>query len=884
MKLPSRDGLSAPTGAVSISPSNDERYPTLNSAPTPVSSVERLGVGKPSPAWDIHRKPIFTEAKTLNSNPKEVFHKKSRDTVKYAVATDSSSSENHSDPSFGIVKAEKRVKEPLYLGQPRQTRTSSLRARLSATKLAKESSVPMPKVVASKESSTANEICSMPVKDGCYIAEDAQIRSQSAPSCRKPSEGSMRVNCPQAQFVGGNQGTIARRPSSLNSVRSNSQTASPALAPQRANRAAPMASLISQDPKIALEAEAAQNTERRRSSIPTFCHAASKIVSPAERRVISAKPMGVDAPPHGEQLQNQVENLESFVKGPLLEVPDEVIEVVQSEHLKNLSNLRNVTGNLSSLRAIQESPRQGYQIKRLSILSPENGPTLKIFPSADRLIMGIDPGTENQLSRNILKINDHCTPLGRTTTEDGEGSRLILKSRLERPASSHDLQQSVSRIDLLTSGSDDRRVKSAELNYSLSTDHLRPQSVMANASARKCFEKFITDDPFLDIQTTQQLNHADVPSSVTPKTATTHNEGELSIDEESWISPMAKKLRHDLNGRLSSLCSDLPPATHQEVVLGGSSKRRELSMTVESGQNIAVVTQTPPEQRSNRAEKPPDIFASTPPRPLVQAVNTFSSAFPPRRSSRTTPPDYTINRLSQRTPTSPSKVVRCAQSEFLSRQNQLGAAKGVASSPLDISQPIVHKRDSIARNSNKSQISTSRGMLSNIRGLFYKRPSEHDPSPIKSNNKDKQATCIAPNGSPFLPISEIHPIHRPTLASANRSALLKGKKNLALDSTILSPGTPSFTSPLPSEISTTTTLAMQLLESARTERSSPRKERALELGTILVEAITQARDAEKAMEEAKQAARRAEVSHALCKKSVGDIAKKVLEWRDEIRG
>lgn len=885
VKLPCREELSAPTGAVSLSPNNYERYPTLSPVPTPVSTVGLLGVRKPSPAWDIHRKPIFTEAKTLNYHPKEMFHKKSSDTVKYVVATDSSSSENHSDPSFSIVKAETGAKEPVSLGQPRQTRTSSLRARLSASKLAKESSVPRPKNVAYDGSSAANEICGIPVKDGCYIAEDAQIRSQSAPSYRKKSsEGVMRVNRSQAQFFGGNQRAFTYHSSSLTSVRSNAQSTSPALASQRANRAAPMASFISQDPTKVLEAETAQNTERRRSSIPVFCHTASRIVSQAERRVIPAESMRGDEAPHGEQVHDQVEILESLAKGQLLEVPGEGIVVTQSEHLSNLSNLHKV-GNLSSLRAIQESPRQGYQIRRLSIVSPENGPTLKISPSADRLIMGVESGGENQLSCNTRNINDQRTPLGRITSEDsasGGRSTVVLKSRLERPASSHDFRQSVSRIDLMASGPGDRRVKSAELYYSLSTDHMSTQSVTSNASTRKCFEKSITDDPFLDIQSAQQLNHAVVPSSVTPERAITDNGGELSIDEESWISPMAKKHRHDLSGRPSSLCSNLPAARHQESVIGGYNRYRGYSTSVESGQNIAVVIQTPPEQHSKRAEKPPDIFASTPPRPLMEAGNTFSSTYPPRRSSRTTPPDYTINRLSQRTPTSPSKVVRCVQSEFLSRQNQLGASKGVASSPLDIPQPVAYKRDSIARNSSKSQVSTSRGVLSNIRGLFQKRQSENDPSPIKSNNKGKHAACIAPDGSPFLPISDIHPIHRPTLASANRAALLKGKKKQALDLTILSPGTPSFASPLPSEISTTTTLAMQLLESARTERSSPRKERALELGTILVEAITQARDAEKAMEEAKQAARRAEVSHALCKKSVGDIAKKVLEWKDEI--
>lgn len=872
VKLPCHDELPAATKARSLPHNNYERYPTLSPVSAPVSAVEPLGIRKPSPALDIHRKPIFTEVKTLNSHPKEMVHKNSSDTVNNVLATDSSSLENYSDPSFDIVKAETPAKESAFLGQPRQTRTSSLRARLSATKLAKESSVPRPRVVAYKESSAADEICGIPERDGYCIAEDTQIRSSSAPSYRKkPSEALMRVNRPQAQFIG----------SSLTSVRSNSQSTNPALTSRRANRAAPMASLLSQDPSKALEAEAAQDTERRRSSIPIFCHTASRTVSKAESRVISAESMGRDEAPHSEKVNNQVENLECPAEGQLLEVPG---EVTQSEHLTNLPNLHNA-GNLSSLHAIQESPREGYQIKRLSIVSPENGPTLKISPSADRLIMGVEPGIENQLSLMARNLNDLRTPHVRFTSGDSaSGGRLtlVLKSQLGRSASSHDSRQLESRTDLLASVPGDRRVKSAELSYSLSTDHLGAKSVMSNISTRKCHEKSISDDPFLDIQSTQQLNHAVVPSTISPDAAITDNGRELSIDEESWISPMAKTHRHDLNGRPSSPCSDLSAARNQEVLLEGYSKYREDYTPGESGQNIAVVIQTPPEQHSNRAEKPPDIFASTPPRPLVKAGNTFSSTFPPRRSSRTTPPDYTINRLSQRTPTSPSKVVRCAQSEFLSRQYQLGASKGMAPSPLDISQPSASKRDSIARNSSISQVHISRGVLSNIRGLFHKRPTENDPSPIKSRDKGKQASCIAANGSPFLPISDIHPIHRPALASVNRSAaLLKGKKNLARDSVVLSPGTPSFASPLPSEISTTTTLAMQLLESARTERSSPRKERALELGTILVEAITQARDAEKAMEEAKQAARRAEVSHALCKKSVGDIAKKVLEWKDE---
>ena len=75
---------------------------------------------------------------------------------------------------------------------------------------------------------------------------------------------------------------------------------------------------------------------------------------------------------------------------------------------------------------------------------------------------------------------------------------------------------------------------------------------------------------------------------------------------------------------------------------------------------------------------------------------------------------------------------------------------------------------------------------------------------------------------------------------------------------------------------------MELIDAARKEQSSPKKARLLELSKIVVDAITQAREAEKALEEAKHAARKAEVSYELCKKSVCDVKKVVDEWRDEM--
>lgn len=266
------------------------------------------------------------------------------------------------------------------------------------------------------------------------------------------------------------------------------------------------------------------------------------------------------------------------------------------------------------------------------------------------------------------------------------------------------------------------------------------------------------------------------------------------------------------------------------------------------------------------------------------AGSGHSGSLPPRSSSRTTHPDFVANKNS---PNSPLGNKENVPKEFTDRQNRLGSLRGHATSQVDF-KGAEPKRDSIrnsvARESNKSQGSMSKGVLHNIKGLFHKRSSDETfKSLTKNGKKNKQKASVNSNGSPFPSISDVHPVHRPTLSSVRRSKAngIEAKTPLQELSTF-APPTPSFNSPAPSELATTTTMAMQLLESARKEQSSPKKERLLELGKILVDAITQAREAEKAFEEAKHAARKAEVSYELCKKSVHDVKKVVDEWRDEV--
>lgn len=74
-------------------------------------------------------------------------------------------------------------------------------------------------------------------------------------------------------------------------------------------------------------------------------------------------------------------------------------------------------------------------------------------------------------------------------------------------------------------------------------------------------------------------------------------------------------------------------------------------------------------------------------------------------------------------------------------------------------------------------------------------------------------------------------------------------------------------------------MAMEVLDAARTETSSPKREQLFQLGRVFVATITQAREAEKAMMEARQAARDAEVANVLCRQSLGDVHECLKEWK-----
>ena len=501
-----------------------------------------------------------------------------------------------------------------------------------------------------------------------------------------------------------------------------------------------------------------------------------------------------------------------------------------------------------------------------------------VYP--DRLIMGTGSDKENDLANEKKKgkgmgrilTNNELRSFGKTRASLRPSKQPVV---YPRPSSSQGLPLSASRPKLVDAEAREKKVKSADIGTSLSIDHLVHLSgkETPDSSGKATTDASTSDDPFFDAQSSLDKRMSRFTGAEREYNV---EQGFLTHDNTSWVEPVQKHLSRTIDSDVLLLPVDVPSVkTHEESI-----QEHDVGNKKNEQSRLSHSEAVQPKELLNVESTPLKISKPTPstPNPASAGASSHSSgSHPPRSSSRTVHPNFTAKKLS---PPSPLRNKEHVPQDFTNRQNRLGSLRGLGTSQVDFSVPISN-RTSIAQESNKSHGSVGKGVLSKFGGLFHKRTSDDQSTSIMSGKKSKQKVSITSNGSPFPPISEVHPIHRPTLSSMRRANGNAPRPPLPDFSTNGS-STPAFNSPLPTELSTTTTLAMQILESARKEGSGPKAERLIELGKVMVDAVTQARDAEKAMEEAKQAARKAEVAHALCQKSVGDVSKIIVDWRDEL--
>lgn len=855
---------------------DQERYPLLGGSQVAASNAQQKPMSRAPSSYSIQRKQVSASSPhddSASNRPTEV---PKDDAVKPAMkgaspALEASLEESKAAQRLSAAAAavEKSSTDIKSIKEPRQTRTSSLRARISAGQIIRDSPN---KVLGFTDFTAEKAPLTKPSREDLGSNTGFRARSSSSFSkavTKKPSTESLGGHRAPAQFVAGSRRPItARRPSSRNSLRGDSRAPSPSfLEPSRQAPPIPTTKVVISSRKSSIPLSRNLNSIAVSSDVPLRPSANGATVQYPK----SDKEVTIDSGAPGDNSNASVE-----------------------QHASNPSGTGHVDEN-SYLESIAESPRSTYRSKRLSTKSSKFGPKLTISDSAERFILGEEePGKEppplvkKKKSMDYLRAaikNEHKNDTkGKVLNYGHKGTPL-------RPLSSQGFPETRPRDVATARAARTKKVNSIDLGSvpstaganidPMHTEHVEEDNLREDKSPA-------VEDPFLEFKDRPDVRVEaleELEKSLAPNGALDdfHSGSAISLanDSPTPISDampvvsafLPKTLQENINKS-----SGEPKETRVDEV-----KARKGANGVPGGTEILeqVFNQTTPStpQQANQGKGSPS-----------------SSGFPPRSSSRMQHPDYTNTGSAKSSSISSVERSTARLQQEISAAHAVGAkaADGeVPQQPSDVSSRTSHissqtiladvasKRDSTAHESTKSHASVSKGLISNFRGLFHKRTSDSLQSPnVRSTKSGKRATVTA-HGSPHPSMSNIHPIYRPTKASMSRNGATAQRANTH-DVTLTTPGTPSVVSPMPTEVSATTAMAMEILESARKESSSPKKERLLELGKLMVDTITQARDAEKAMEEARQAARKAEVAHALCKKSVSDMANLVKDWRNEV--
>ena len=851
-----------------IPPPNDERYPKLGDL-THQPSAEKLPVSRYSPRHPIPRKGVSTpnlqgnsEAPVSDADIVDPF----QDGVNVTDANiDLSSVTSPPNLSAGAVAMEKSSLRTST--EPRQTRTSSLRARLSTGSIVKDRNS---KVIGFTDFTAPTVVAAtgLPRRDSLRMRKEAQARSappSTATSIHTEVSKDSLANRAPAKFVAGSRRPVPpRRPGSRGSGRSEARSSSPSATSYPSDRSAPpMPPMKDEVPHDAMRPE----LPLRRSSIPV-----PKLVS-GDSRDVGRKSIPVSsnttAPKKLASLKTerkQPRHDSVYTKQALrdgVEIFDDrsLPSAAQDKSHKAVVGMEEETAKIAGttetkqiadLPAIVESPPHKFQFKRLSAKSPEYGPTLTISPSADRYIMGLQEDKENfSLDNKPMKDLKRSTDgNGRTQQVNGKISTAT-KKRLERPLSVHGASASNPRAELVNLQTREKKTRSADfgtITKSTAATLTVTQALSKNPSVATHASS--ADDPFYDA--------AEEPVVDTDSVL----KGSTQIEEFTPLEQQLATGKHDSYAHKVTVTQD---------------KREPAQDAAEYDPFKYGVEYDPTTTKEPKPQKDliQDETSTAAQMPLQVTADPASR--PTRSSSRVGKPDSvtTGSKGSSTKSASQSKDYVTPPKDFVHRQNNLGSARGHGSSQLDFAKPA-NKRESVARESLKSQTSLPNSLSRsrfNLKTLFHKRSSDRH-QPTKSSKKAKQKVTIDNNGSPFPPISEVHPIHRPTLASTARASTSNpGPPMTASSSRARTPPTSTLMSPEASEISRTTTLAMSILESARREDSSPKKEKLLDLGKVLVDVITQARDAERAVEEARLCVRRAEKAEEHCRWAVGEVGR-----------
>ena len=498
-----------------------------------------------------------------------------------------------------------------------------------------------------------------------------------------------------------------------------------------------------------------------------------------------------------------------------------------------------------------------FTLKRLSQADPDYGPTLKIHSSAERLIMGenqpssedIDatPSIESEYrtssSAETVVYSAMATGRAQMMRSMSQLERDALKKRLQSVANSAEKRSNTKKepvpiddgVEKLTDRENKFRRDSGrvrENGNTSSNDRTEERKPLLEPTVAAASGVALSDDPFFK----EKL----APNSDGDGTATFEGMGMRDFSdiaapgkEAHWISPLPERrsslVRHSIASTSVSQTKDTPELRRivkSGIGESGNDGRTESIHSIKkAGKNIEASGALDSYTSASSSESSPA---------KVKPVGS-PDPFPARKSSKIMVPDFTKNGSAKDSPPAPS-FQHNPPKVYVERQNRLGASNGMESiekgTGAECPGATVSKRSSVAEFSSKSHGSVSRSIKKHVKGLFFKgsqvmgafrrgqtasaanggsakpkigtptrgsqrasqRPntsvSEKDGQSKGMHKKTPSRPSILPKASPLPRMSQVHPVHRPRAhgIEANKASPMRRPRPLHKARTSSEPG------------------------------------------------------------------------------------------------
>lgn len=483
--------------------------------------------------------------------------------------------------------------------------------------------------------------------------------------------------------------------------------------------------------------------------------------------------------------------------------------------------------NVISLQEFAATELPNYRVKRLSLAAPEHGPILRIADDAEKVLLGDHSDEDDDVGEELRALKGNSASELWTATVLEEQFK-VPKARISKggfPLSQSTTSRSMSNLDteqnLLTAA--ESCVSDARMN---NTDDAVAGSESDDSRLRR---RMRNEDPFGD-ESLVRGGHAGghcppkdqrCPSTCAePPNPDLKTISERSSDEEnSWISPLATPDAQNKE-HAAIRTSDVPNNATATKIHG----HREPSDVV-PGLQTPMPAQiekfedsdsTNPAEGQRRQPFPARISSRKQFREMVQDRSDKGRPVPSRQSTDPQIPNRfapvrSTNKLN--VVSSPVAPVNHAQNIY---RSDLNTTK-IGSSSLQQRRAV---------DSAKAQLSTTKGMLSNIRGIFHKRSLENTDVALAMSNGGsvrRKNPVVGKSGSPFhLSSSAIS--SNPLLTGSFRTKprltpTPSGRGSEGATDSI----SPEFTTPDSTESQRAERLAMHVLDSALLETNAKKR-------------------------------------------------------------